>query len=180
MRFNIREVKEFIKNFPELNNTEIAKELGISRQYVGYTRELLEILETQDQEEKLKEFKDRNKITKAVYNAYFSDLNMQMETLQTKVDELKQKLVIKENIISNLQTELNKTKQNCENLKNEYISKINDLNKHFKIEQQITWETNTQLTQCYKEQEYLKSKYKKIKLYSILITISFFILLFYK
>ena len=54
MRFNIREVKEFIKNFPELNNTEIAKELGISRQYVGYTRELLEILATQDPEKKTK------------------------------------------------------------------------------------------------------------------------------
>ena len=82
---------------------------------------------------KLKEFKDRNKITKAVYNAYFSDLNMQIETLQTKVDELKQKLDYRECLISKLQTELNKTRQNCENLKNEYISKINDLNKHFKL-----------------------------------------------
>lgn len=137
-------------------------------------------MKTKYQEEKLKEFKDRNKITKAVYNAYFSDLNMQMETLQAKINELKQELDYRECLISKLQTELNKTKQDCENLKNEYISKINDLNKHFKIEQQITWETNTQLTQCYKEQEYLESKYKKIKLYSILITISFFILLFYK
>jgi predicted nucleic acid-binding Zn-ribbon protein len=116
MRFNIKKVKEFIKNFPEKNNIEIAKELGISRQYVGYTRELLEILETQD-EERLKEFKNRNKMTKAVYNAYFSDLNMQMETLQTKIDELKQELEYKEYLISKLQTELKKNKTGLRKLK---------------------------------------------------------------